>query len=236
MESFDKSSKLKFSFGNSRDIQKNPNIQTFVSRLLSPPVRSTASPVCRSSTPRGPDSSLTDEILFQCRRLNPEFTPINSSLQSFVSLTLKNAVDFIIDEKKKYQGSQIQDAQDKLDVLMKKCEDAERKIVESAEIQKKIELREKRLEIEESKLNTEKKSIFNERNLMSNSKKHYLELENEVKTLKEELKNEKLKNKELEKRTYELFQENMEKDSEIQQFKNMVRFDEDGGIRAKKNK
>lgn len=218
----DKSSKLKFSFKSSRethDIPKSPSSSFGLLRVASPPLRTNASPACRNLTPRKSENNLADEILFQCRRLDPTFCPPNSGIGSWVLQSLKCAVDFVIEEKKKLKEYRVEDIQEKIDFLEKKVKEAEEKANENIEFKKKLCFREKRIEIEESKLISEKRTIQNEKNQMSTIKKHYLELENEVKLLKEELKEEKERAQELEKRIYELFNDNMEKDSELEQLK-----------------
>ena len=218
----DKSSRLKFSFKSSRethDLPRSPASSFGLLRVASPPLRTNASPSCRNLTPRKTENNLADEILFQCRRLDPSFCPGNSGIGSWVLQSLKSAVDFVIEEKKKLQAYRVEEIQENFEILEKKLKESEEKANESIEYQKKLSLREKRIEIEETKLMSEKKSIQNEKHQMSTIKKHYLELENEVKLLKEELKEEKEKTQELEKRIYELFNDNMEKESELEQLK-----------------
>ena len=55
---------------------------------------------------------------------------------------------------------------------------------------------------------------------MNSAKKHYLDLESDVKHLKEDLKAEKTQNQMKEARIHELFNENLEKETIIQEMRN----------------
>lgn len=221
----EKLGKLKFSFNSPRDstdTSKSLNYSKDLFRVSSPILRNLGSPVIRKNNIQSPEPSIVDEILFQCRRLNPDFTPgySASTVNSSVSQQLRKAVDSVLEAQNKVKGSDIEQYQQKIKDLSQKLEESNKKLLGSSESEKKLSLREERLAIEEIKLLTEKKHIQNERNQMSTLKRHYLELEAEVKSLKDELKEEKNLNKEKEKRIHELFAENIEKETQLQELKN----------------
>ena len=221
----EKLGKLKFSFNSPRDSSdssKSLNYSKDLLRVASPILRNLGSPVSRTKNIQSPEPSIVEEILFQCRRLNPEITQgfSTSTITSSVSQQLRKAVDSVLEAQNKVKGSNIEQYQQKIKDLTQKLDESNKKLLGSLESEKKLSLKEERLAIEEIKLLTEKKHIQNERDKMSTLKRHYLELEAVVKSLKDELKEEKSMNKEKDKRIHELFAENIDKETQLQELRN----------------
>ena len=169
-----------------------------------------------------PQTTLIEEIMFQCRRIDPEFSvnADNSDYNSAVMQTLRKAVDMILKNQQKDWGSKISECQDTIAELRLQLQEAITRNRLVNESENKLRLREERLALDEVKINAEKKLIQNEKSQMNSARKHYLDLESDVKHLKEDLKAEKTQNQMKEARIHELFNENLEKETIIQEMRN----------------
>ena len=217
-----KSGKFRFAFRENKeafDVTRNlsPTID-----LASPLLRHVNSPGPKAGNFQSPEPNFIEEIVFQCKRLNPDFSsnidPSNYNLA--VMQTLRKAVDLIIDNQRKDWGGEIGQYQEKINELSYQIEELNKKTKGNNDSEKKLALREEKLAIDEIKMSTERKMIQNEKAHVSSMKKHYLQLEIELKHAKEDLKAEKTQNQLKESRIHELFNDSLEKETIIQEMKN----------------
>ena len=221
--SLDRSARLRFAFREAKDFAESSRQSgglSTVNRLSSPILRSVASPVNRIANVQSPEPSMLDEIVFQCRRINPDFSASSGSLNLSVSQALKKAVDNIVDSQAKSRPGDNEKLREIIADLNAKLEEANKKLQGSSESEKKMSIREERLALEEIKLLTEKKHLQNEKNQINTLKKNYLQLEAELKQVSEELRLCRMESLEKESRIQELMNENLQKDSEIEELRN----------------
>lgn len=187
----------------------------------SPTIRSVASPTMRLSSPLLESASI-DEIITQCRRLNPDFNSFSDpkNLLLSASNTIHKAVDLIIDIQQKNWGLEIEKFTKKISDLTQQLNESNSKILVMNEYKKKQALREERFATDEIKLNAEKKAMENEKKNLSAMKKYYMQIEGEMQGLKQELGFLKEQDKFKEQRIHELFSLNIEKESELQELRN----------------
>lgn len=217
--------KYRFAFRETKDTYDVPQFHSPThqsSKFSSPSLRNVWSPRSTFSQIHSPENNIIDEIAFQCRRLNPNFTSNSdlSDLNKSAAQALRKAVDLILEHQHKDWGLQITELQENIADLTYKLDEANRRNLYFNESEKKISLREEKLALDEVKINAEKKMIQNERAQIKSVKNHYLQIESELKHLKEELKSEKHQSQAKDIRIHELFNENLEKETVIQEMKN----------------
>ena len=221
--SLDRSARLRFAFREAKDLAESSRQSgglSTVNRLSSPILRSVASPVNRIANVQSPEPSMIDEIVFQCRRINPDFSASSGSLNLSVSQTLKKAVDTLVDSQVKSRPGDNEKLREMIADLNLKLDDANRKLQVSLENEKKYSIREERFALEEIKLLTEKKHLQNEKNQINTLKKNYLQLEAELKLVNEELRVCRDEAGERENRIQELMNENLQKEEIIEELRN----------------
>jgi myosin heavy subunit len=220
--SLERSARLRFAFQNPSNFTEatrpGANLGT-VNRLSSPILRSVASPVNRIANVQSPEPSMLEEIVSQCRRINPDFSASSGSLNLSVSQALKKAVDSIIDNQGKSRPGDVEKMRETISDLTFKLEEMSKKLQISVENERKASLKEEKFAIDEIKLLTEKKHLEKEKSQISALKKNYLQLESELKKVEEILENSRAENQEKEIRIQELLNENLQKDSEIEELR-----------------
>lgn len=185
---------------------------THFNSIGSPVARKVTSPTVRLSSPQS-DTNLIDEIVYQCRRINSDFSHFidPKNISSAVSLTIKKAVDMIIDSQKKNWALDIEKYTRKIAELTEQLDEANQKLLAFTDYRKKLAVKEERCTVDEIKLSTEKKNLENEKKQVFLMKKTYMQAEAELQKLKEQIKTKDLK-------IEELIAENKEKETELQGF------------------
>ena len=185
-----KSSKFRFSFNNSKkslekDKFMNPVEKTDTKRLYS---RNLASPRPMLKILQDCERNITEEIIFQCKRLNPDFDSkidSNDYNGAFIKI-LKKAVDLVLFYQSKDCIALIENFKQRMAELNSLLEEAyQREKTEKAK-EKKLIIREKVIEDEE-KNSKEKLIILSENAEISALKKGYFQVKQELKAAKEEL-------------------------------------------------
>ena len=215
---------FKFSYRDSKDSSEVSNVYSpghESNKYSGSAVRSSYSPKSSFAQLHSPQTNLIEEVVLQCRRIDPEFSVNvdNSDYNNAAMQTVRKAVDTIINHQQRNWGSQITEYQETIAELKSQLQEAMAKNRFVNESENKLRLREEKLALDEVKINAEKKMILNEKTHMSSAKKHYLELESDIKQLKEELKAEKMQNQVKEARIHELFNENLEKETIIEEMR-----------------
>ncbi|OMJ74321.1 hypothetical protein SteCoe_26769 [Stentor coeruleus] len=191
------------------------------SSINSPVHRNVASPTVRLSSPP-PEQTLIDDIITQCRRINSEFNQFidPKNILSTASHTIRKAVDLIIDSQKKNWGLEIEKNNKKIVDLTQQLDDSNQKLLAFTDYRKKLAAKEERFAIDEIKLNSEKKNLENEKKQLMTMKRVYMQAEAELQQLREENKKFSEQSKYQEERIQELFTQNIEKETELQELKN----------------
>ncbi|OMJ80292.1 hypothetical protein SteCoe_19497 [Stentor coeruleus] len=185
---------------------------THFNSIGSPVARKVVSPTIRLSSSQS-DTSLIDEIVYQCKRINSDFSHFidSKNISSAVSQTVKKAVDLIIDSQKKISVPDVEKYTKKIAELTQQLDDSNQKLLAFTDYRKKLAAKEERFTIDEIKLNTDKKNLENEKKQVFLMKKTYMQAEAELQQLKEQIKAKDLK-------IEELVAENKEKETELQGF------------------
>ena len=220
--SLDRSARLRFAFQGSKEpIDQSRQLSGYkeMNRLSSPILRSVASPVSRIINVQSPEPNLVEEIVHQMRRINPEFSSTSTGLNLNVSQSLRRAVDSVLEAQGKSRTSETDKLKELVSDLSHKLEEANRKVHEGSDSDRKMTQREERLALEEIKLMTEKKHLQNEKSQINTLKKNYLQLESELKQVNDELKAVKMENQEKEHRMQELMNQCLQRDLEIENMK-----------------
>ena len=221
--SLDRSARLRFAFREAKELAESSRQSgglSTVNRLSSPILRSVASPVNRIANVQSPEPSMVDEIVFQCRRINPDFSASSGSLNLSVSQALKKAVDSVVDSQAKSRPGDNEKLREVIADLNLKLEEANKKLQGLSENDKKMSIREERLALEEIKLLTEKKHLQSEKNQINTLKKNYLQLEAELKQVADELRASREESSDRESRIQELMHENFQKAAQIEELRN----------------
>ncbi|OMJ71359.1 hypothetical protein SteCoe_30444 [Stentor coeruleus] len=175
----------------------------------SPVVRKVVSPTVRLNSPQ-PDSSLIDEIVYQCRRINSDFSHFidPKNISSAVCQTIKKAVDLIVDSQKKNWTLDIEKYTRKIDELTAQLDESNQKLLVFTEYRKKLAVKEEKFAADENKLSIDKKNLENEKKQVSLMRKTYMQAEAELQQLKNQIKEKNIK-------IEELVAENKEKEAEL---------------------
>lgn len=221
------SSDLSKTYSGHYDVRRisSPVIDRFNSQMFnsigSPIHRNVASPTVRLSSPP-PEATLIDDIITQCRRINSDFNQFidPKNITAAASHAIRKAVDLIVESQKKNWGPEIEKNNKKIVDLTQQLDESNHKLLAFTDYRKKLAAKEERFAIDEIKLNSEKKNLENEKKQLMTMKRVYMQAEAELQQLREENRHLNEHSKFQEERIQELFTQNIEKETELQELKN----------------
>ena len=141
------------------------------------------------STNNEPD--FYEDIIHECQRLDPdfEFSKDKANCYRLILELIRKTVDLILANEKKDLKEELYIVKNENINLKLKIEEIQNKLKYFIEKKDKIAAREEKLKTGESKLSIDHKLLQAERSQINSTKKYFIQLEAEVKILRDEIKN-----------------------------------------------